>query len=546
MKNSNSKLIWLLISLVVLNLIGSKFYMRFDLTEDKRYSLSESTKSIINSINEGIFIEVYLEGQFPAEFKRLQIETKLHLEELSNLNSNIRFKFINPENTIEKLFQSGLTPSNLQIQENGKVSEVVILPWAVVSHNGKSENVSLLKDIYSNTQNEQLEASIQNLEYAFSSAIQKLSIEKSKKIAVLRGNGELEDISIHSLLSKLGEYYFIAPFTLDSVASNPKETLKQLSTFDLAIIAKPTEKFSESEKYTIDQFIMNGGKTLWLIDNVHAELDSLLNTGESLAYPRDLGLTDLLFSYGVRLNTDLVTDLYSSEIPLATGKVGNKTQFDSFLWKYFPLINSKNNHSINTNIEAVNLKFVNSIDTLKNDISKTILLESSNYSKSEGTPKMVSLSSISEPRSEGNYNDGNKFLSVLLEGDFKSAYSNRIKPFQLTNEKQKSKPNKLIIVSDGDVISNDILKGQPTELGIDKWTNQQFGNKEFLLNSVNYLLDNSGLIELRSKKTKINFLDKQKAYSEAQKWQFINIFVPLVLLAIVGFIFNYLRTRKFK
>lgn len=546
MKNSNSKLIWLLISLVVLNLIGSKFYMRFDLTEDKRYSLSESTKSIINSINEGIFIEVYLEGQFPAEFKRLQIETKLHLEELSNLNSNIRFKFINPENTIEKLFQSGLTPSNLQIQENGKVSEVVILPWAVVSHNGKSENVSLLKDIYSNTQNEQLEASIQNLEYAFSSAIQKLSTEKSKKIAVLRGNGELEDISIHSLLSKLGEYYFIAPFTLDSVASNPKETLKQLSTFDLAIIAKPTEKFSESEKYTIDQFIMNGGKTLWLIDNVHAELDSLLNTGESLAYPRDLGLTDLLFSYGVRLNTDLVTDLYSSEIPLATGKVGNKTQFDSFLWKYFPLINSKNNHSINTNIEAVNLKFVNSIDTLKNDISKTILLESSNYSKSEGTPKMVSLSSISEPRSEGNYNDGNKFLSVLLEGDFKSAYSNRIKPFQLTNEKQKSKPNKLIIVSDGDVISNDILKGQPTELGIDKWTNQQFGNKEFLLNSVNYLLDNSGLIELRSKKTKINFLDKQKAYSEAQKWQFINIFVPLVLLAIVGFIFNYLRTRKFK
>lgn len=546
MKTSNSKIIWLLVSLVVLNLIGSKFYKRFDLTEDQRYSLSEPTKNIIKNIDESVFIEVYLEGQFPAEFKRLQIETKLHLEELTNLNNNIRFKFINPENTIEALFKSGLTPSNLQIQENGKVSEVVILPWAVVNYNGKKENVSLLKDIYSNTQNEQLEASIQNLEYAFASAIHKLSTEKSKKIAVLRGNGELEDIRIHSLLSKLGENYLIAPFTLDSVENNAINTLKQLSKFDLTIIAKPTLKFSEKEKFTLDQFIMNGGKSLWLIDNVQAELDSLMRTGEALAYPRDLGLTDLLFSYGVRLNTDLITDLYSSEIPLATGNVGNKTQFDSFLWKYFPLVNSKNNHPINSNIEAINLKFANSIDTLKNSILKTILLESSEYSKPEGTPKLLSLSSISEPRKKENYNDGNKFLSVLLEGNFKSAYSGRIKPFKSTQEKQKSIRNKLIIVSDGDVISNDILKGQPTELGIDKWTNQQFGNKEFLLNCVDYLLDDTGLIELRSKKTKINFLDKQKAYAEAQKWQLINILFPLVLLAIFGFVFNYFRLKKFK
>jgi len=546
MKNSNSKIIWFIVALILLNLISSKFYQRFDLTEDARYSLSEPTKNIIQNINSPIFIEVYLEGNFPAEFKRLQIETKLHLEELSNLNNKIRFKFINPENKIEELFNKGLTPSNLQIQESGSVKEIIILPWAVVKYNGKSENISLLKDIYSNTQNEQLEASIQNLEYAFASAIQKLTVEKSKKIAVLRGNGELEDIRIHSLLSKLGENYFIAPFTLDSVANNPIGSLEQLSKFDLAIIAKPTQKFSEKEKYTLDQFIMNGGKTLWLIDNVQAELDSLMNTGEALAYPRDLGLTDLLFSYGVRLNTDLITDLYSSEIPLATGKVGNKTQFNSFLWKYFPLVNSKNSHPINSNIEAVNFKFANSIDTLKNSVSKTILLASSIYSKPEGTPKLISLNTISAPRNQKDFNNGSKFLSVLLEGNFKSAYSERIKPFNLNSGMLKSKPNKIIVISDGDVISNDILKGQPTELGIDKWTNQQFGNKEFLLNCVNYLLDNSGLIELRSKKIKINFLDKQKAYSEATKWQTLNIVIPLILLGLFGVIFNYLRRKKYR
>jgi gliding-associated putative ABC transporter substrate-binding component GldG len=546
MKNKYAQIISVLISLIVLNLLLSNFYKRFDLTEDHRYTLSNATKNIVENVDDIITIKVYLQGDFPAEFKRLQTETKLHLEELKSINKKIQFRFINPENIGQKLIEHGLEPSNLQIQENGKSSEIIIFPWAEVSYKNNTENVSLLKDIFANSQNEQLESSIQNLEYAFANAIHKLTTKKSKKIAIIKGNGELNDLYIANFLRTLNQYYHLAPFTLDSVQKQPQNTLTALSNFDLAIIAKPTEKFSEEEKFTLDQFIMNGGKTMWLIDNVQAELDSLMQTGETLAYPRDLGLTDLFFNYGIRINYNLIKDLYSAEIPLATGNIGNQTQFDTFLWPYFPLANAQNNHPISNNIEAVHLKFANSIDTLKNNIQKTILLQSSKFSTPEGTPTIVTLKSIAQSQNPNNYNNGNLPIAVLLEGEFKSAYNGRIKPYLPTNTKNNSNLNAMIVVADGDVIANEILKGQPLELGVDKWTNQKFGNKEFLLNAVNYLLDDSGLINIRSKSIKIAFLDKQKAYEQAQKWQLINIAFPLVILFSFGLIFNYLRRKKYQ
>jgi len=546
MKTKYSKIVYIIIGLLFLNIVASKLHKRFDLTEDGRYTLSKTTKNIIKNIYEPILIKVYLKGDFPAEFKRLQIETKLHLEELKNSNKNIKFRFIDPSAIVPKLIENGLEPSNLQVQENSKISELVIFPWAVVTYKNSKENISLLKDVFTNSQDEQLESSIQNLEYAFSNAIHKITSKKKKKIAIIKGNGELDDIYIADFLKKLSEYYRLAPFTLDSVASNPQNTIEELSNFDLAIIAKPTEKFSEEEKFTLDQFSMNGGKTLWLIDNVLAELDSLMQTGESLAYPRDLGLTDLFFNYGVRINYDLITDLYSSKIPLATGNVGNQTQFDSFLWKYFPLINSQNNHAINKNIATINLKFANSIDTLKNGVQKTVLLQSSPLSKPEGTPTIISLKYLAQQPNPKEYNLGNKTVGVLLEGEFKSAYAGRIKPFQIKNSKENSAETQMIIISDGDIIANGISKGQPLELGVDKWTNQRFGNKELLLNAVNYLLDDTGLINIRSKKIKINFLDKQKAFEQANKWQVINILFPLILLISFGLIFNYLRKKKYE
>ena len=546
MKNKYSKITVLLIGLILLNIIGSKIYKRFDLTEDNRYTLSKATEKIVENVKGIIIVTVYLKGDFPAEFRRLQTETKLHLEELKARNKNIQFRFVNPTEIAQKLIETGLEPSSLQIQENGKSSEIMMFPWAVVSYKNKTENVSLLKDVFSNSQDQQLESSIQNLEFAFANAIHKVTSEKSKKIAVLKGNGELKDIYIADFLRKLGEYYFLAPFTLDSVAVQPQKTLQGISEFDLAIIAKPTEKFTESEKFTLDQFIMNGGKTLWLIDNVQAELDSLMQTGETLSYPRDLGLTDLFFNYGVRINTDLIMDLYSSEIPLATGNIGNQTQFNQFLWEYYPLLNSRNNHPINNNIEAVNAKFANSIDLLKNDIQKTVLLQSSPLSKSVGTPSIISLRTITQKQNQAEYNKGNKQISVLLEGKFKSAYYERIKPFKIAEPKEKSIENKMVVIADGDIIANEVSKGKPMELGLNKWTNQRYGNKEFLLNTVNYLLDDTGLINIRSKTVKIDFLNKEKAFEEAFKWQLINILFPLVLLALFGFIFNHFRKKKYQ
>ena len=546
MRQKISKIGLLLIVIIIINILGSTIYKRFDLTSDHRYTLSNTTKKIVKNVKDILTIQVFLQGDFPAEFKRLQIETKQQLEELKALNNNIEFQFLNPSEITKKLISKGLEPSNLQVQENGKLSEILIFPYAIVNYKNKSETVRLLLDNPANTQNEQLENSIQNLEYAFSNAIYQVITPKTKKIAIIKGNGELQDIYIANFLQKLKNYYLLAPFTLDSVEKEPQKTLQELENFDLVIIAKPTKSFSEKQKYTLDQYIMNGKKSLWLIDNVQAELDSLMQTGETLAYPKDLGLTDMLFNYGIRINFDLVKDLNSSQITLATGNIGNQPQFSSFLWPYYPLLNPNNNSPITKNIDAVNVKFPSSIDTLKNKTHKTILLQTSKLAQHVSTPSLINLTSVNEKPNLAEYNQGPIPIAVLLEGKLKSGFQGRIKPFKVENPLEYSKPTKLIVVSDGDIIANDIYRGKPMELGLDKWTNQQFGNKQFLLNSVNYLLDNNGLLSLRSKTVKINFLNKQKAFEEATKWKLINVISPIVLLLIFGFAFNFFRNRRYQ
>lgn len=542
-----SKAAFVLVALLVLNFISSKLYFRFDLTDDSRYTLSQPAVDIIESVTKRITINVFLEGEFPSEFKRLQDEAKQLLEEINVKNSKIRFKFLDPlDGDPEKLIQLGLQPSQLSVQQNGRISEIVIFPWAVVQRGKKIEKVSLLKDTNAQSQDEQLQNAIQNLEYAFTDAIHKIVSKKEKKIAVIKGNGELDDIYIADFLRTIGEYYHLAPFTLDSVATNPNKTLQQLTGFDLAIIAKPTERFTENEKYTLDQFITNGGKTLWLVDQVHAELDSLMDTGESLAYPRDLNLTDLLFSYGVRVNPLLVQDMYSSKIPLATGNLGNNTQYNEFLWDFHPISQSTNSHPINKHIEPISFKFTSNIDLLKSDIKKTILLQSSPLSKTIGTPTIINLNSIAKQGRPEDYNDGNQPLAVLLEGDFKSAYKSRIKPFKSSLHKNESITNKMIVIADGDIVKNQITRGQPELLGIDKFTGQHFGNKEFLLNCINYLLDDSGLIQVRSKTINIKTLNREKSYQERYYYQILNVILPIIILGIFSILFIYIRKRKYQ
>ena len=545
MKRTGIHIVLVFIALVAINFVASKLYKRFDLTSDKRYTLSKTTENILNNLQETTFVNVYLEGDFPAEFKRLQIETKQHLEELSAINSNIKFRFIDPIDDAESLIKEGLEPSRLSVQEGGKVSEAVIFPWATIEYKDKKENISLLASQTTGSQEEQLQNSIQNLEYAFSDAIHKVTSETKQKIAILKGNGELEDIYLAGFLLKLRQYYTLAPFTLDSVNVHPQKTLEQLTGYDLTIIAKPTEKFSEAEKFTLDQYITNGGKTLWLIDNVTAELDSLMQSGQSVVINKDLNLTDQLFSYGVRINYTIVRDAYSSMIRLASGNVGDKAQYQDFLWPYYPLITSENNHPITKNIDRVNLKFANSIDTLKNGIKKTVLLQSSEVSKAVGTPFIISLEEVAKKPSQEDYNIGNQILGVLLEGAFTSAYNNRVKPFETPIYKEKSSDNKMIVIADGDVIANEVYQGQPLQLGVDKWTNIRYGNADFLMNAINYMLDDTGLLQLRSKTIHLKFLDKQKAYNERTFWQTINVAIPLALLAIFGIIYTFIRKRKY-
>jgi gliding-associated putative ABC transporter substrate-binding component GldG len=533
-------------ALVLLNMVNQFIYKRFDLTTDKRFTLSETTKNILLNIKKPLYITVYLEGDFPSEFKRLQTETRQFLEELSAENSNIKVHFENPDSVREELIKKGMMPSQLTVQEEGKLSEAIIFPWAEINFEEKTMLVSLLPNAIAVSQEQQLEKAIESLGYSFSNAIHSISQKKTKNVAIIVGNGELQDIYQYSYLSEVAKKYKLAKFTLDSVASNPSQTLVDLNTFDLAIIAKPTEQFTEKEKFTLDQFITNGGKTLWMIDNIQAEQDSLMNGGKMLAYPIELNLTDLLFSYGIRINTTLIKDLYAAKIALATGNIGNQPQFQNFDWFFHPLANGNPTHPITKNTLPVRLQFANQIDILKNNIKKTALLQSSVLSKKIGTPTIIELQSIAEEPKESDYQDGNQLFAVLLEGNFNSAYKNRIKPFETSLFKENSNENKMIVIADGDVGKNQLLKGKPYDLSRDKWTNETFGNKDFLLNSVDYLLDDVGLMQLRNKTIKIAQLDQQKAYKERTFWQFFNVILPLVLLFTFGIFFNYLRKRKYR
>ncbi|MFD1613518.1 gliding motility-associated ABC transporter substrate-binding protein GldG [Gelatiniphilus marinus] len=541
------------IGLLAINILSASIHKRFDLTKDKRYTLSEASKQIINDVDSPIIVDVFLKGNnFPSEIKRLQRETKQLLEEFSAKNNNINFNFINPledeatrQRNIQQLTQRGLTPMQLSVQESGSSSQAIIFPWALASYNDVTITIPLVKNKIGASQQDLVTNSVQHLEYAFADGFSKLTTPKQKKIAVLKGNKQLEDKYIADFIKKINEYYFIAPFTLDSVASNPQKTLNDLNKFDLIISAKPTETFTENEKLVLDQFTMNGGKSLWLIDNVAMEKDSLYNaTGSNIAIKRDLNLNDFFFKYGVRINPVIVSTLYSAPITLAIGE-GSDSQFQNLRWPYSPLASTHSKHPIVNNLNLVKFDFANQIDTLKNNINKTILLESAPLTKLEGTPREISLDIVTQEQNPELFNKGNQPLAVLLEGEFTSVYNNRIKPFKLLEEKNKSLPTKMIVVADGDVIKNDVIKNTPQELGFDRWTGQTYGNKEFLLNAVNYLLDDNGLINIRSKEIAVAFLNQQKINNQKTKWQLINIALPLGLLALFGFMFNFFRKKKY-
>ncbi|WP_166923885.1 gliding motility-associated ABC transporter substrate-binding protein GldG [Flavobacterium poyangense] len=541
--------------LIVLNVLGSLFFHRFDLTKDKRYTLSETSLNIVKQVQNPLSIKIYMQGDLPADFRRLQQETKQLLEEFQAYNNHIAFEFVNPlENKeesmdmIKSLYQKGLTPINITVDDKGKQSQAMVFPWAIAVYNNKEVNIPLLKNRMGASTEQKVMGSIQHLEYSIADAINKITKDKQKKVAIIKGNGEINEIHIAKMLMQIRESYYIGPFTLDSVSTNPTGTLDALKKYDLAIISKPTETFSDEEKQVLDQFIMNGGKTLWLIDQVAAEMDSLYNqSGATLAYPRDLNLNDMFFKYGFRINPDLVKDEYGTPIKLATGEQGSATQYQEFKWKYAPEVYPTSTHPIVKNLGGIRFDFASPIDTLKNGIKKTVLLQSSQYSKIIGTPAEINLNIVSEKTTPQEYVDkGELPLSVLLEGSFHSAFENRVLPFKESSFLSKGKPTKMIVISDGDVAKNQLDKNMmPVELGYDQRTGKLYDNKDFMMNCINYLLDDNGLINIRSKDLDLPLLDKEKVSANYSSTQFITIGLPILILLIFGLVFTYVRKRKY-
>lgn len=540
--------------LVVLNFAGNFFFKRFDLTADKRYTLSQTSLDIIKEAKKPLYIDVFLEGNFPGEFKKLQTETQQLLEEFKAYNSNIIFQFVNPlenederESVMQSFYDRGLTPLNVTLDEKGKQTQEVVFPWAVVTYGNKSTKVPLLKNMMGASTAEKVVTSVQHLEYAFANGFNTIIKTKQKKVAVIKGNGELHDILIADFVKSIRENYYIGTFTLDSVAKSPQKSLDALKKYDLAVIAKPSEAFTDEEKQVLDQFIMNGGKTLWLLDHVNMEMDSLMETGQNMAFPRDLNLNDMFFKYGIRIKPDLIKDLQATPISLATGQQGSGTQYTQYAWLFSPAIYSDSKNPIVSNIDALKFEFANPIELLNNDIKKTVLLTSSKYSKAVGTPLQINLNMVGIKPDMEEYKGNNPIpVAVLLEGKFHSMYQNRVLPFKENNYAPIGKNNKMIVISDGDVIKNQLDKNyQPHELGYDKWTNNLYANKELLMNCVNYLLDDNGLINIRSKEVNLPILDKEKVFEEYTFSQIITIGVPIVILIVFGLLFTFLRKRKY-
>ncbi len=551
MRKNIKKIGLLILLLTLLNGISSNVFYRFDFTKDKRYSIADVSRNIMDKVDRPLQVEVYLTGNLPPAFRKLREETRFLLEELSAYNSSIKFNFIDPVGEDEKasdvaaaFFQQGMIPERLNIRKNDQVTEKIIFPWAKVKYKNKSRKVRLFTKKLNASNQEMVDQSIENLEYAFADAIKQVSTKREKKIAVMRGKGELADQYLADYLTAIRDYYYIAPFSLKKANDKPKETLEKLRKFDLVLEAKPTENFTENEKYVLDQYLMNGGRSLWMTESVSIEKDSLITEQKAIALANDLNLTDLFFAYGVRINPEIVKTLYSSPILLAQGS-GKNTSFDPFPWFYEPLTKAAEPHPINQNLNDVRMIFASSMDTLSNPVKKTVLLESSPRSKTIGVPYQVSLNEIRKEPDVKTYNEGSQPLAVLLEGNFKSMYKNRIKPFDLASDKEESQPTQQIIISDGDIVKNQLRKGEPLSLGFDKYSGKNYGNKDFLLNSVNYLLGDKKLVALRTKNIQLAVFDQGLLASEGDFWRGFNLIAGVLIIGLFGFIHTYMRKRQF-
>ncbi|MCB9316800.1 MAG: gliding motility-associated ABC transporter substrate-binding protein GldG [Lewinellaceae bacterium] len=547
--------------ILFVNIIANSFYAHLDLTEEKRFTLTKPTKAMLSALEDRIYVQVLLQGEFPAGFKRLQTATREMLDDFRSVTGYIDYQFLDPlEGSTDDikarqkaLLEDGIAPVNLRVNEQGESKQQLIYPVAVFHYGQRKVVVNLLENQSPTLMpDEVVNNSVSLLEYKFANAIKKLQAENRAAILFTRGHGELDELETIDLERSLHQFYDTDRIALDSVIQiDPK-------ICQLLVVAKPRGPFSERDKFKIDQFIMQGGKVLWLIDRLNASLDSLRQ--QLRFYPVDypLNIEDMLFKYGVRIQPDMVLDIECSKIPLQVGVVGNAPQFQLFGWPYFPAVRPTGRHPVVKNLDRVELKFCSSIDTIrtKTPVRKTVLLQSSRYSRLQFSPIELNFGIVRSELNPENFNKGPQTVGVLLEGVFPSNFENRVSQDMLAGLKQvgvdyrnASVPdNRMIVISDGDVAANVIRNRESKEwlpLGYNRYENSTYANKELLLNAVEYLIDATGVIEARSKEVKLRLLDTVRARDEQTFWQVINLGLPLVFLGIFGAVFFWRRKRKY-
>ena len=561
-----------LVIIVVVNIIGSFVFTRFDLTSEKRYTLSNTTKEILKDLDDYVYFKVYLEGDFPAGFKKLRRETKEMLDEFRAYSKFIDYEFINPaqgsdmaeiNENYKLLYQAGLNPTELTVQgSDGSSKQMVIWPGALVSyHNDTEIAIDLLESQLGLSSEEALNASRQNLEFRLVDAIRKVTRFRKPNIAFIEGHGELSETEVYDITQTLQQNYNVTRGEINGKVdalmhrSEPdsKGEITTTLNFDAIIIAKPTEPFSEKDKFLIDQYIMHGGKVLWLVEPVLATMDSLTSQESTIGVDLDLNLDDMLFKYGVRLNHNLLLDLNCAALPIRTGQVAGQAQLEFYRWFYFPLVQAASNHPMVRNMNAIKLDFVSSIDATSSegDVVKTPLLKTSDYTKVSGAPVFITLSMLKQTPDKRMFPSRGQNVAYLLKGTFPSLYANRITA-EIEDSKEmkflaESKPTAMIVVADGDIIRNqiDVKRRTPLPLGYDQYTTNTYGNKEFIENAISYLVEGEGLIDIRSREFKIRLLDPEKKNTQRTLWQLVNVLVPTGIVILFGALMALLRKKKY-
>lgn len=549
-----------IIILLAINFLIQFVNFRIDLTEEKRHTLSNTSKEILTNLDDVVYLKIYLESEeLPAGFKRLQQSIKDMLNEFRRYaGENIQYEFIDPFESPDlktrgeigrQLMKKGLNPTSIEEADSkGGVSEKLLFSGAIVTYREQELALEFLKNNMGLSGDEKLNQSIQVLEYELIQTIVKFKAENKKKIAFIEGHGEYDEIETASITAKLNELYEVERVTIN-------EQLNALKGFDCIVIAGPAQVFSEKDKFIIDQFIMNGGKSLWLIDAVSADMDSLATKSSFIAMGNQINIEDQLFKYGVRINPNLIQDMNCGGLKINTAPAGVQPSFRLFPWLYFPLLFSNNEHIIGKNIDLVKTEFCSVIDTIaqQNQVKKEVLLFTSPRSRLVNAPALINLEIINEKLEERHFPLAMLPAAVLLEGEFTSLYKNRLSPEFIDNQEVKyletSKPTIMLVAGDANIIRNQIRKAEqivPFELGYDRHTDMTFnGNREFLLNVFSYMLDDDQLIDIRNREIKLRLLDKTKISQEKFKWQMLNLAIPVFFILISGILIYFLRKRKY-